>query len=752
MALPLFSVLSDTSDLTDAEIRKYAQLHPKSKLAKFLNALKESNSSPTGLFGSPDGQSIASADNRYDGYIIKWKPGTTDNQRLREQRQSGYVVRDRFQDEGDEADDRDDKSYEVIDTRGSISEEQLARQLASQRQVASIEKNWIYTAQQLTLNDTYASQLWGLSSGTGINATTFFTSADWDTYANGPDVYTVVVDEGIFNTHTDLIGRIGNPGEINGRTGVDDDGNGYVDDIYGWDFDANNNSIFDSYQDDHGSHVYGTIGASAGNGTGVVGVSPLTKAIGAKFLGTRGGTTANAIRALNYVADLKANRNVNIAAVNCSWGGGGFSQELYNAISNLNQLGILVICAAGNSGSITGMYPAAYDLPNIISVASIDQNGSKSSFSNYGTSWVHLAAPGGSIISTIPSTSRTRPSSTYASYSGTSMAAPHVTGIVATLAKMFPLKTHLEIKDAVLKSVTKTSSLQGLVSTGGYANMTAAINLLRGDTTASPTTPTVLATSNITTENEANETINNIITVTLRGEANSTANYSIRGDVTSADFTSGNMSGSINLGTNGEATYTWTISEDNLTEGPEAFQLFLNNSTLPALEIVISDTSLSPDTAPPANATDNPNNTELWGTAGSDPNLVASATQLRASGVTQAGPDTGSGTIDVVTGNSAQSMTYILGDSRGMFYDDMNSRSIGNGDYLRITNLKAGDTLQLSSGSYLYSTNSTTQTVTLYRDTTGNGRLDTGTRRTDEMIAEFVGAGTFFSAVNIVYV
>jgi hypothetical protein len=196
----------------------------------------------------------------------------------------------------------------------------------------------------------------------------------------------------------------------------------------------------------------------------------------------------------------------------------------------------------------------------------------------------------------------------------------------------------------------------------------------------------------------------------------------------------------------------WTISPDNLTEGPEAFQLFLNNSTSPALEIVISDTSLSPDTAGPTNTTDNPNNTELWGTEGSDSDLVASATQLRASGVTQAGPDTGSGTIDVVTGNSAQSMTYILGDSRGMFYDDMNSRSIGNGDYLRITNLKAGDTLQLSSGSYLYSTNSTTQTVTLYRDTTGNGRLDTGTRRTDEMIAEFVGAGTFFSAVNIVYV
>jgi subtilisin family serine protease len=736
---------------TDNNIRRRAKSRPHSRLATFLAAIKESSRSPGSILGGTDEDATQSTDQRYDGYIIRWKPGTTDAQKNSEQIKGGYLVRESFRDNDDDDDDDEtnDRTYEAIDTRGRISDEQLARQLASQSQVELIEKNWVYTT-QLTINDTYPSngQQWGLLESPGINAHTFFTSTDWDLYTKGPDVYTVVLDEGAMYTHIDLTGRFGNPGEIGGNTGQDDDGNGYIDDYYGWDFQANDNSIFDSYLDDHGTHVAGIIGATAGNSTGVAGIAPLSKIIHAKFLGTLGGTTADAIEALTYIANLKRNHQVPIIAVNCSWGGGGYSQALYDAIKDLDELGILVICAAGNNGSNIPMYPAAYDLPNVISVGSIGSNGAKSSFSNYGPS-VDLFAPGGSIISTVPSTSRRAPTSTYANYSGTSMAAPQVTGMAAVLKQMYPSKTHLEIKDAILNSVTKTSTLQGQADTGGYANLRAAIDALGAGTTSSPNLPTTASTSN----SPVDESDNNIITVDFKGAANSSANYVVGGAITIDDFEidSPPTSGTVNLDANGSAILTWNIKADNLTEGTESFQLFLdNNPTSPALTVEVLDTSVTAGTS--NNGANNPIDNELWGTENSDASLIANATQTQASGVTKGGPDTGRGTVDVVTGNTSHSMTYILGDSRGMLYDDGNNRSIGRNDYLRITNLKAYDTLQLSTGSYIYQTNSITQTVTLYRDTTGNGRLDTGRRRTDEMIAQFDGAGAIFSTVNVEYV
>jgi subtilisin family serine protease len=243
-----------------------------------------------------------------------------------------------------------------------------------------------------------------------------------------------------------------------------------VDDVYGWDFDGNDNTIFDGKTDDHGTHVAGTIGAVGGNGIGVAGVCWNVKLLDAKFLGRRGGTTLNAIKALDYFIDLKTRHNLNIVATNNSWGGGGYSQGLYDAIERANQAKILFIASAGNSAvntDVTPSYPASYPNDNIIAVASITNSGALSSFSNYGATRVDLGAPGSSILSCVPASSRGKIVSGYAFYSGTSMAAPHVTGAAALYAGVHPNTSVAKIKDAILGSVIPTGSLSGKCFTGG---------------------------------------------------------------------------------------------------------------------------------------------------------------------------------------------------------------------------------------------------------------------------------------------
>ena len=340
------------------------------------------------------------------------------------------------------------------------------------------EPNWIYNHFAVS-NDTYYSNssLWGMYGSTTSPSNQFGSQAAtaWANNKLGSaTVYIGIIDEGYMYAHDDLAANAGkNPGEIDAN-GIDDDGNGLGDDVYGWDFAGNNNTVFDGVDDDHGTHVAGTIGAVGGNGKGVAGVVWNVKMINAKFLSGTGGTLANAIKAIDYFTDLKTRHGLNIVATNNSWGGGGFSQGLQDAIERANTAEILFIAAAGNSGTdndATPSYPASYPNANVIAVASITSTGALSSFSQFGATSVDIGAPGSGIWSTVPARSKGKFISSYASYNGTSMATPHVSGAAALYASLNPGATAAQIKAALLNSATPTSSLSGKCATGGRLNV-----------------------------------------------------------------------------------------------------------------------------------------------------------------------------------------------------------------------------------------------------------------------------------------
>lgn len=336
------------------------------------------------------------------------------------------------------------------------------------------EPNWIYH-HFATSNDTYYTNgsLWGMYGDQSSPANQYGSQAAeaWAAGNTGSaTVYVGVIDEGMMYTHADLNGQVWRNGQEL-ADGIDNDGNGLVDDLRGWDFNSNDNTIYDGTGDDHGTHVAGTIGAKGGNGSGVAGMCWNVRIISAKFLGPSGGTLSNAVKACDYITNIKLQKGLNVVATNNSWGGGGYSQSLYDAIDRAKNAEILFVAAAGNGSSNNDSspnYPSNYTNSNLIAVASITSSGGLSSFSNWGANSVDLGAPGSSVLSTVPY-SGTNPS--YAYYSGTSMATPHVTGAAALYAASHPGANAATIKNAILSSAVPTSSLAGKCVTGGRLNV-----------------------------------------------------------------------------------------------------------------------------------------------------------------------------------------------------------------------------------------------------------------------------------------
>jgi subtilisin family serine protease len=361
-----------------------------------------------------------------------------------------------------------DQGVVVLTITGDVTE--AIQSLRSNYEVEFAEPNWVYKHYATSNDPSYLNgQLWGML-GDATTPKNVYGSQAGEAWAAGntgnSSVLVGIIDEGADYTHPDLAANFWtNP--YDPVDGVDNDGNGYVDDIHGWDFAGNNNGTFDGGSDDHGTHVAGTIGAVGGNGIGVVGVNWNVKLISAKFLSGPGGTTANAIKAVDYFTNLKNRHGLNIVATNNSWGGGGFSQGLQDAIERANAANIVFVAAAGNEGyniDVTASYPGGYPNANIITVAAIASNGTKPSWSNYGATKVDIAAPGASVYSTIPS-------KRYGSMSGTSMAAPHVTGAAALYAATRPGASVATIKSAILGAAVPTSSMSGRCVTGGRLNV-----------------------------------------------------------------------------------------------------------------------------------------------------------------------------------------------------------------------------------------------------------------------------------------
>jgi subtilisin family serine protease len=349
----------------------------------------------------------------------------------------------------------------------------LAR-LRSDPRVRYAEPNFVVSA-DVTPNDPFFSRLWGLNNnGFPVSGRWGMPDADIDapeawSVTTGSDAVTVaVIDTGIDYSHPDLSSQMWiNPGENcpGCRTdGIDNDGNGYVDDWRGWDFANGDNNPMDD--NGHGTHVAGTIGATGNNGIGVTGVNWRVRLLPLKFLSAAGtGTTADAVSAVLYAADKGA------TVLNNSWGGDEYSQALADAITVADTHGALFVAAAGNSGTDNDSmptYPASYALPNVLTVAATDNSDQLAYFSNVGRKSVDLAAPGLNIYSTWPG-------GTYQYMSGTSMAAPHVSGAVALAKAAFPSATGVGLKALLLESVDPLASLTNYTATGGRLNANNAV-------------------------------------------------------------------------------------------------------------------------------------------------------------------------------------------------------------------------------------------------------------------------------------
>jgi subtilisin family serine protease len=343
-------------------------------------------------------------------------------------------------------------------------------ELSNHPDVLYVEPNYIYSINPVVeknsenISDRMYSKQWGLKNtgknsggwvrrgkaGEDINA-----EKAWEITKGSKDIIVAVIDTGIDYNHPDLKENLlVNEAELNGQEGIDDDGNGYVDDVYGYDFANKDGNPTDGHS--HGTHCAGVIGASHNN-EGIRGVMANVKLLGIKFLSDSGsGETVNAIYSIEYAMKRGAHILSN------SWGGGAKSEALKEAIQAAADQGIIFVAAAGNSYSNNDSrptYPASYKVDNIITVGSMDGKGKKSGFSNYGEKSVHIFAPGSDILSTVKNGG-------YKKMSGTSMATPFVSGILGLLLSQERGMSVENAKERLLSTAVRTRALNGKSQTG----------------------------------------------------------------------------------------------------------------------------------------------------------------------------------------------------------------------------------------------------------------------------------------------
>lgn len=362
------------------------------------------------------------------------------------------------------------KGLELVEIPESVSLQDAIAKYLQNPDVLYAEPNYIYKKETIPNDSDYTMQ-WGLSQ---INA-----PEAWDITTGSSNVIIAVVDSGIDLNHPDLKANIWiNPGETPGN-GIDDDHNGYVDDVYGWHWYhlpdgtlAGDNNITDD--NGHGTHVAGIIAAVGNNTQGVTGIMWNATIMPLKFLDQNGdGYLDDAVSAISYATKMGA------SIISCSWGGSGYSKALKDVIDASSAL---VVCAAGNeyysvNNDISPFYPASFTSENIISVAAVDQNDNLAYFSNYGVNSVDVAAPGTSIYSTWPGSS-------YGYMQGTSMATPYVSGLAGLIKSIRPDLSNLQIKYTILDNVDSISSLAGKILTGGRINALKALTNIITDSTA----------------------------------------------------------------------------------------------------------------------------------------------------------------------------------------------------------------------------------------------------------------------------
>lgn len=359
-----------------------------------------------------------------------------------------------------------DGSYELITTNPQTKNKMakvVSRDYINKKSnIEYVQKNVTYEA-FVTPNDQYFRQQVNLlNDGSGLSMENV-----WDKCFGNSNNVVAVIDTGVDINHIDLKSNIFvNSKEIPDNY-KDDDGNGFVDDVSGWNGRTNTGQVLDD--NGHGTHCAGIIGATSNNGIGITGINWNVKILPIKFLGKDGsGDTYSLVKGIDYILKLKSS-GINIIAVNCSFGSSSYDQLMETYLRKLSDAGITIVCAAGNEGlniDNTPVYPAVLDIRNLISVAAVDKYGCLPTFSNYGKKNVDVAAPGVSIISTYPG-------NTLAFASGTSMATPHITGMVALLKAIYPAYTMDQITALICNSNSSVPSsvLANKIGSGGYINM-----------------------------------------------------------------------------------------------------------------------------------------------------------------------------------------------------------------------------------------------------------------------------------------